>query len=92
VFDGIAADKTSVVADALGALGTNAGANVVLIGDRSHDVIGAHANGIACVGALWGYGSREELTTSGADAIVADVEELADWLGVSAADAEEVAQ
>lgn len=38
----------------------------VMVGDREFDVIGARANGMACVGALWGYGSREELTLHGA--------------------------
>jgi phosphoglycolate phosphatase len=39
--------------------------DVAMIGDRSHDVVGAKANGILSVGVLWGYGSREEL--EGAD-------------------------
>lgn len=34
---------------------------VVMIGDRKHDLIGANANGVAGIGVLWGYGSREEL-------------------------------
>jgi phosphoglycolate phosphatase len=47
-----------------------------MIGDRLHDVRAAHANGIRAVGALRGYGSREELTRAGANAIVADPGEL----------------
>ena len=35
--------------------------NCVMIGDRKHDLIGANANGVASIGVLWGYGSREEL-------------------------------
>lgn len=34
---------------------------IVMIGDRKHDLIGANANGVKGVGVLWGYGSREEL-------------------------------
>lgn len=79
-FDGSGAVKTTVVADAMAALNVTAGTDVVLVGDRSHDVIGAHDNGIACFGVLWGYGSRAEL--SAAEAIAADVEELASLLGV----------
>ena len=56
---------------------------MVLVGDRSHDVVGAHENGIACIGALWGYGSREELAD--AEALAADVNELAALLGVGPA-------
>jgi phosphoglycolate phosphatase len=43
----------------------------VMIGDREHDVRAARANGARSVGVLWGYGSREELTAAGVDALVA---------------------
>ena len=52
----------------------------VMVGDRKHDVIGARENGIPCIGVLYGYGSREELTEAGAAALVADVDELSAWL------------
>lgn len=39
--------------------------DAAMIGDRSHDVVGAKANGVFAVGVLWGYSSREEL--EGAD-------------------------
>jgi phosphoglycolate phosphatase len=38
----------------------------VMVGDRRHDVEGARANGVACIGVLWGYGSRDELVQAGA--------------------------
>jgi len=41
-----------------------------MVGDRSHDVIAAAAHGIPTLGALWGYGGREELVNAGAAAIV----------------------
>lgn len=44
---------------------------VAMIGDRSHDVLGARACGAAAIGALWGYGSRAELTEAGAHALAA---------------------
>ncbi|WP_298820283.1 HAD family hydrolase [uncultured Roseibium sp.] len=34
---------------------------VVMIGDREHDLIGAKANGVDSIGVLWGYGSHDEL-------------------------------
>ena len=46
-------------------------ANVVMIGDRKFDILGAKAVGTAAMGALWGYGSREELNDSGADRLIA---------------------
>jgi phosphoglycolate phosphatase len=42
-----------------------AAVDAAMIGDRSHDVVGAKANGVFAVGVLWGYGSQEEL--EGAD-------------------------
>lgn len=42
---------------------------VIMVGDRSNDVIGAKENGLDCIGALYGYGSREELLGAGADAL-----------------------
>lgn len=48
----------------------------LMVGDRRHDVLGAHANGVACVGVLWGYGDRAELEAAGADEIIAAPAEL----------------
>ncbi|MBK8160738.1 MAG: HAD hydrolase-like protein [Rhodospirillaceae bacterium] len=42
----------------------------LMVGDRRHDVAGAHAVGMRGLGVLWGYGSREELETAGADQLV----------------------
>lgn len=36
-------------------------ATCVMVGDRKHDVLGAAANGLACVGVTWGYGGADEL-------------------------------
>ena len=48
----------------------------VMVGDRKHDVIGARENGVPCVGVLYGYGSRAELTEAGAAALAADLNQL----------------
>lgn len=45
-------------------------ANVAMVGDRKFDVLGAKAVGISAIGALWGYGGREELAQAGADRLV----------------------
>ncbi|QYX32918.1 HAD family hydrolase [Sphaerospermopsis torques-reginae] len=42
---------------------------VVMVGDRSHDIIGAKKNNITSIGVTYGYGSREELETHKADLI-----------------------
>ena len=51
-----------------------------MVGDREHDVIGAKAAGIDCVGVLYGYCSREELESAGAGSIAQTVEELQNML------------
>jgi phosphoglycolate phosphatase len=76
--------KAQVIAHALGLLGIPTGypqmaQEVIMVGDRNHDVLGAMQNGIPCIGVHWGYGSPEELLTSGAVVMAetpADVVEL----------------
>lgn len=43
--------------------------NALMIGDRCYDIEGAHGCGLHAVGVLYGYGSRRELETAGADAL-----------------------
>lgn len=50
--------------------------NAVMVGDRSYDIEAAAEFSIPSVGVLFGYGTREELETSGADMLAATVEEL----------------
>ena len=69
------ATKAEVVAQALETLKPE---RVLLVGDRCHDVEGAHANAIPCLGVLYGYGSREEL--SEAEYIAESVEALSEML------------
>jgi phosphoglycolate phosphatase len=41
----------------------------VMLGDRLHDIEAAKANAIRSIGALWGYGGRDELEIAGANAV-----------------------
>jgi phosphoglycolate phosphatase len=50
--------------------------DTTMVGDRSHDIIGARANGLRAIGVLWGYGSREELEAAGADRLLVTPNEL----------------
>ena len=54
--------------------------SAVMVGDRRHDVEGAHKNGIPCIGLLFGYGTLEELETAGADYIAKDIPALRELL------------
>jgi phosphoglycolate phosphatase len=67
-LDGRRTDKAEVITEALSRL-DRPRAGTVMIGDRSHDVRGARRVGVDCIGALWGYGSADELTTEGATAL-----------------------
>jgi phosphoglycolate phosphatase len=51
-------------------------AQSVMIGDRSHDMLGARANRIRPLGVLWGYGSAAELTAAGAERLLTHPSEL----------------
>lgn len=67
--------KYAVIKAAETALGLDM-ASAVMIGDRAHDVEGAHEHGIPCIGVSWGFGGRAELRDAGADYIVDTAEEL----------------
>jgi phosphoglycolate phosphatase len=49
----------------------------VMVGDRRYDISGAHSVGMRGLGVLWGYGSRDELETAGADQLVNSPADLA---------------
>ena len=53
---------------------------IVMVGDREHDVKGAAAFGIDCIGVLYGYGDRPELEAAGAKYIAATPLEVFDFL------------
>lgn len=64
-MDNARSAKADVIRYALDALHASPG-QAVMVGDRRHDVQGAAACGVDCVGVLYGYGSEEELRTAGA--------------------------
>ncbi len=43
---------------------------MAMVGDRSFDMIAGKALNCFCIGALWGYGSHDELLNSGADILL----------------------
>ena len=54
--------------------------DVIMIGDRSHDVEGSLENGIECIGVLYGFGSKKELLDAGAIYVFKDFKELVEYL------------
>lgn len=53
---------------------------IVMIGDRKFDIIGARETGIDSIGVLYGYGDRKELTEAGATYLASNNQELAELL------------
>lgn len=66
--DGSRAGKRELIGEVIATHGLAPDA-VAMIGDREYDMIGARAVGVTGIGALWGYGTREELLAAGADAL-----------------------
>ena len=85
--DGSLDDKRDLIA-AVSRTEALAAGDTVMVGDRSHDMIGAHANGLRGIGVLWGYGGREELVAAGADALLQKPEDLARLFAVTTPRAE----
>ena len=69
------ADKATAVRRVLSGLGVGAD-DAVMVGDRFYDVEGARANGVPCVGVLFGTATRDELEDAGAAAVVSSADEL----------------
>jgi phosphoglycolate phosphatase len=55
-------------------------AKTVMVGDRSHDVIGAKKNQLLAIGVTYGYGSEEELRIHGVDLIANSPMEITKYL------------
>jgi phosphoglycolate phosphatase len=79
-LDGRNSDKTELLGYALRTTGINP-SQAIMIGDRSHDMIGARNNGLTAVGVLYGYGSEAELREAGAHYICATPQQLLDHAG-----------
>jgi phosphoglycolate phosphatase len=69
-LDGTRSDKTGLLGYALTTTGVDP-TQAIMIGDRSHDMIGARNNKMTAVGVLYGYGSKQELLDAGAHHICA---------------------
>ncbi len=75
-LDGLRGKKADVIHYALEKNQIRDKDEVIMVGDRLHDIAGAKENGIKSIGVLYGFGDREELELAGADKIAQDMEEL----------------
>lgn len=84
-LDGTRVDKTELLRYALQATRVDP-SRATMIGDRSHDMIGARNNGMTAIGVLYGYGSRAELVEAGAHRLCAAPDELAEHTAIQSTD------
>ena len=68
--------KNDVIFYVLDQLGNPDRDGIVMVGDKEHDVFGAKAADIPCIGVTYGYGGREELENAGADYIVDSLDDV----------------
>ena len=79
-LDGSRSAKNEVIHDALERLSVPSTKNVVMIGDRKFDIIGARKESVPCIAVNYGYGSQEELLSANPMHIVQSVQELREYL------------
>ena len=73
-------NKTEVIEEALKRLGLSKHREqVLMVGDKEHDVFGARRAGLECVAVSYGYGTKEELENAHPLKIVNSTEELLDF-------------
>ena len=69
-LDGTRVDKGDLLEYALNEAAVDP-SRTLMIGDRSHDMVGARNNGMKAIGVLYGYGSKDELIGAGASHVCA---------------------
>lgn len=75
-LDGTRTAKSEIIAEVLKHYPNISKPEIVMIGDRVHDLIGAKQNDISSIGVLYGYGSKEEICSAEPDIIALSVSEL----------------
>jgi phosphoglycolate phosphatase len=79
-LDGTRTAKTEIIQYILQHYGEHPSDAFIMIGDRKHDIIGAHNTGIDSIGVTYGYGSEEEITQINPTYQVSTVLELKEFL------------
>lgn len=76
-MNGARTSKSEVIEEALKRINMSDKRNeVLMVGDKEHDVLGARAAGLDCAAVAYGYGTQEELTEANPLKIVDSVDEL----------------
>ena len=73
-------NKTEVIEEALRRMGlSDHREQVIMVGDKEHDVFGARQAGLECIAVSFGYGTKEELENAHPLRIVDSAEEILDF-------------
>lgn len=79
-MNGARTNKTEVIEETLNRLGLDKHREqVIMVGDKEHDVLGAREAGLDCIAVSYGYGTDEELAAAQPLRIVSSAEELLDF-------------
>lgn len=79
-LNGSRTNKTEVIEETLRRLGLDKHREqVIMVGDKEHDILGARAAGLECVAVSYGYGTEEELTAAQPLKTVSSTEEILDF-------------
>ena len=76
VMDNPNQTKADVIRTALSRANVTDLTQTVMVGDRMHDILGAHEVGMKVIGVLYGYGDRAEHESCQADYIVENIDQL----------------
>ena len=81
-LDGSRSSKAEVIEETLARLQmSDHRQDVLMVGDRKYDVLGAREAGLSCLAVSYGYGSVEELEAAEPLKIVDSTEEILDFFG-----------
>ena len=73
-------NKTEVIEETLKRLGLGSHRDqVLMVGDKEHDVLGARRAGLVCIAVSYGYGTEGELENAHPLKIVDSAEEILDF-------------
>ncbi len=79
-LDGTRSAKKEIIDECIKQFKINDLSEVIMIGDRKHDIIGANLCGIDSIGVRWGYAVDSELEDNGATYVVSSLKELEEIL------------
>ncbi|MBP3580493.1 MAG: HAD-IA family hydrolase [Clostridia bacterium] len=80
LMDNTRTNKAEVIKYALECIHQEPCDEIIMVGDRRHDIEGAHQVGLKAIGVTFGFGSKDELDKAQAEKIVSTVDELSQAL------------